>query len=413
MRDKEVEKEIFRCLNCVNKPCMKACPLGNDIPKIIELLRLSKEKEAYELLFKTNIMPSICGRICPYMKQCQLNCTRKYKETPIETGKIEASLGDLAYKNGWTIENISNELNKKKVAVVGSGPAGLTCAVFLRRYGAEVTIYEKREKLGGLLRYGIPDFRLPKDIIDELVDQVSKLGIKVVTNYILGENFEELKNNYDAIFLSIGANIPRNVEIGGKNLKGVYQGNTLLENGIDFNCENKRIYILGGGNVAIDVSRTVKRLKAKEVTIIYRRSEEEMPAEKKEIIVAQDENIKFIFNTNIVKILGGNCVEKIECIETSENNHIIENIKGSEYLLDADIVIMAVGSQADVDLINKLNLETDEKGFIKVNENNQTSDKKVFAGGNLIGVKATVAWAARSGRDASENIKNYLNSKKV
>lgn len=412
MKDKEVEEEIYRCLNCVNKPCMKACPLENDVPKIIELLKLSKEKEAYELLSETNIMPSICGRICPYMKQCQSNCTRKYKETPIETGEIEASLGDLAYKNGWMFENISDELSGKKVAVVGSGPAGLTCAVFLKRYGAEVTIYEKREKLGGLLRYGIPDFRLSKGIIDELVDEISKLGINVVTNYSLEAGFEKLKNNYDAIFLSIGANVPRNVEIKGKDLKGVYDGNTLLENGIDFDCENKKIYILGGGNVAIDVSRTVKRLKAKEVTIIYRRSEEEMPAEKKEILVAQSEGIKFIFNTNIIRILGSDCVERIECIETSENDHIVENVNGSEHMLDADMVIMAVGSQADTDLIKRLSLEVSEKGFIKVNENNQTSSEKIFAGGNLIGVKATVAWAARSGRDTAEKIKNYLNLKK-
>ena len=309
-------------------------------------------------------------------------------------------------------ENISDELSGKKVAVVGSGPAGLTCAVFLKRYGAEVTIYEKREKLGGLLRYGIPDFRLSKGIIDELVDEISKLGINVVTNYSLEAGFEKLKNNYDAIFLSIGANAPRNVEIKGKDLKGVYDGNTLLENGIDFDCENKKIYILGGGNVAIDVSRTVKRLKAKEVTIIYRRSEEEMPAEKKEILVAQSEGVKFIFNTNIIRILGSDCVERIECIETSENDHIVENVNGSEYMLDADMVIMAVGSQADTDLIKWLSLEVSEKGFIKVNENNQTSSEKIFAGGNLIGVKATVAWAARSGRDTAEKIKNYLNLKK-
>ncbi len=403
------------CLNCKVKPCQTGCPLGNDIPEFIKNIREQNFEEAYKILSKTTVLESICGRICPHMSQCMGKCVRGIKSNPVSIGDLEAFVGDKALENNYKMDDVSISKNGKKVAVIGSGPAGLTCSAFLARRGFEVTIFEKRDKLGGLLRYGIPEFRLSKDILDRAINKILELGIKVELNKELGTDIllEDLTQKYDYVFVSIGANIPWKMGIEGEKLDGVYGGNTLLEYNLHPKYENKNVAIIGGGNVAMDCARTIKKLGANKVTVIYRRAEEQMPAERKEIEDAKKEGIEFLFQTNIIKVIGENKVNKIECIKTEliqktgETRLSPVNIENSNFELDMDYVVMAIGSMPEEKIINSLGLECDKKGYIKVDENNETSMKNVFAGGDVSGAKATVAWAARTGRNVAE----YISSK--
>jgi len=408
-------EESNRCLNCKVKPCQKACPLGNDIPSFIKFVKEDNLKEAFNVLTQTTVLGAICGRVCPHFKQCKGSCVRGIKSEPISIGELEAYVFDNAFKENYDIKT-TNELEGKKVAIIGGGPAGLTCAAFLRMSGADVTIYEKQPKLGGITRYGIPDFRLSREIIDKNIEKILNLGIKAECNKALGKdyNLEDLEKEYDAIYLSFGANVSSKMNIPGENLQGVYGGNELLETNIHPNYEGKNVAVSGGGNVAMDTARTIKRLGAKNVYVIYRRAKEQMPAEELEIEEAEKEGVEFLFKTNIVKILGNEKVEKLECIKTElvekegEKRPVPVNIENSNYLLDMDYVVMAVGSKPDGEIVSKTKLEVTQYGNIKVDENYMTSKKGIFAGGDLIGTKSTVAWAARSGRNASEVIKKYL-----
>lgn len=408
-------EESNRCLNCKVKPCQKACPLGNDIPSFIKFVKEDNLKEAFNVLTQTTVLGAICGRVCPHFKQCKGSCVRGIKSEPISIGELEAYVFDNAFKENYDIKT-TNELEGKKVAIIGGGPAGLTCAAFLRMSGADVTIYEKQPKLGGITRYGIPDFRLSREIIDKNIEEILNLGIKAECNKALGKdyNLEDLEKEYDAIYLSFGANVSSKMNIPGENLQGVYGGNELLETNIHPNYEGKNVAVSGGGNVAMDTARTIKRLGAKNVYVIYRRAKEQMPAEELEIEEAEKEGVEFLFKTNIVKILGNKKVEKLECIKTElvekegEKRPVPVNIENSNYLLDMDYVVMAVGSKPDGEIVSKTKLEVTQYGNIKVDENYMTSKKGIFAGGDLIGTKSTVAWAARSGRNASEAIKKYL-----
>lgn len=293
---------------------------------------------------------------------------------------------------------------------------GISCAANLARNGYKVTIFEKYDKLGGILRHGIPNFRLNKNILDKQIEKILELGIDVKYNSVLGKDYtiEDLQNNYDAIFLAFGANISSKMGIEGEELDGVYGGNELLEYNNHPDYANKDVCVIGGGNVAMDTARTIKRLGAKSVKVIYRRAEAQMPAEKKEIEDAKQEGIDFLFQTNIIKIVGNKKVEKIECIKTElirkegETRLVPVNIEGSNYEMPIDYVVMAVGSMAEKEVVSKLDIELTKWGNIKVDESYMTSKEGVFAGGDLSGTKATVAWASRSGREASEAIMKYL-----
>ena len=397
------------CLNCINKPCSKlGCPLNNDIPNFIHE---EDAKKAFEILSNTTVLPVICGRICPHEKQCEGKCVRGINGEPVSIGEMEAYIGNRAIENGYKIPvEIDEKLTNKKVAIIGSGPAGITCGAFLARKGVKVTIYEKYNELGGLMVHGIPEFRLSKEIVKTSIDKILELGIDVQTGKELGKNFsiEELKEEYDAVFLSIGANIPSKMNIVGEDLDGVFGGNSLLEMGKHPSYKNKKVAVIGGGNVAMDTARTIKRLGAEKVYIIYRREEEQMPAERKEIAEAKREEVEFLFKTNVIRILGSSYVEKIECIKTElvqkegDSRLYPVNIKNSNYLMDMDYVVMAIGGVAEDSAVK--NFDRDEKGYIKTNENMETSIKGVFAGGDVVGERKTVAWAARSGRDAAEKI---------
>ena len=421
LEQEKVKEYVEYCLNCKEKPCAKkGCPLSNDIPTFIKYVKEQNIEEAYKVLTNTTMLGSICGRICPHQKQCMGSCIRGIKGEPVNIGAIEAYVFDEAIKQGY-YKNLQkgNDLKEKKVAVIGGGPAGLNASAFLARSGAEVVIYEKYDNLGGILRRGIPEFRLDKKVLDDTIMQILSLGIKVKTNMQLGKNIdiEELKQQYDAIFLAFGANVPEKMNIEGENLEGVYGGNSLLETNNHPNYKGKKVAVIGGGNVAMDCSRTIKLMGAEEVYVIYRRAEKQMPAEKKEIEDAKKEGIKFLFQNNLVKILGTNKVEKIECIKTElvkkqgEEREVPVNIENSNYILDMDYVVMAVGSKPNNSLLEKLGLELNKWGYIKVDEKYHTTDKKIYAGGDIIGQKATVAWAASAGRMAAESIIEDLKSK--
>ncbi|CDE96400.1 glutamate synthase (NADPH) homotetrameric [Clostridium sp. CAG:567] len=420
MKDNIKQKAEY-CLNCKNPQCRTGCPLGNNIPAFIQKVKEDNLEEAYKILCETTAIPAICGRICPHQKQCQGKCIRGIKSEPVSIGEIEAYVGDWALNNTNSLLNCCKDIQEKnkKVAVIGGGPSGLTAAVFLRKNGYKVTIYEKQKDLGGILKRGIPEFRLSNEIVEKTIEQILALGINVQCEKELGRNLElaNLEKEYDAIYLSIGANIPRKMAIEGEELEGVYGGNSLLENQNHPDYTNKKVAIIGGGNVAMDCARTIKRMGAEQVVVIYRRSEAEMPAESKEISDAKKEGVEFQFLNNIVKILGTNKVEKIECIKTElvqkegETRKSPVNIENSNYILNMDYVVMAVGGEVDKDLIEKCNISTTTKKYVQVNENNQTSDEKVFAGGDVVGQNSTVAWAASDGKNVASKIIKFLEEK--
>lgn len=420
----EIKEKVNYCLNCKIKPCSaKGCPLENNIPEFIKAVKEENYKQAYKILSQTTVLPGICGKICPHTKQCQGSCVRGIKGEPVSIGDIENYIYEKAEQEKYSLkeamqteENTNTSYSNKKVAIIGGGPAGLTCAAFLAKDGVKVTIYEKYNYLGGLLVHGIPEFRLPKTRVQETVKRILDLGINVEYNKVLGKNLnlDELEKKYDAIFISIGANKSAKIGVKGENLEGVYGGNELLEYNIHPDYTGKTVSVIGGGNVAMDCSRTIRRLGAKEVNVIYRRAEEQMPAEKKEIADAKSEGINFLFQNNIVEIKGNNKVEKLELIKTKlvqkegETRLVPVNIEGSNYEIDTDYVVTTLGSNVSDEVLD-LGLTLNKWGNVIIDEKYTTSNPKIFAGGDLAGCKRTVAWAAQSGRDAAENIKKVLN----
>ena len=432
----KIKEKADYCLNCKIKPCsINGCPLNNDIPSFINAIKKEQYEKAYETLTKTTILPSICGRICPHYKQCMGSCVRGIKGEPVQIGELEAFVGDMAIKNNYEIKNLSQEKDLKyeitrdeekiiknsnsiesedkikKIAIIGGGPAGLTAAAFLARAGNKVTIYEKYDYLGGLLVHGIPEFRLPREIIKKSIDKILELGIDVKYNQELGKNLDlkELEKNYDNIILAFGANVSSKINIEGENLKGVYGANELLEYNNHPNYEGKTIVVNGGGNVAMDAARSIKRLGAKKVIVVYRRAREQMPAEQKEIEAAINEGVEFLFQHNIKKIVGEKHVQTIEVIKTEliekqgETRLVPIEIENSNYFMNVDYVVMAIGSRP-ADFIKNIGLELNERGYIKVDENGLTSKPKIYAIGDLAGNMSTVAWAARSGRNVANQI---------
>ena len=407
MNKKEEIQEY--CLNCKIKPCSQnGCPLENNIP---EFIHEPNSQKAFEIISKTTVLPAICGRICPHEKQCQGSCIRGIKGEPVQIGKMESIIGDESIERNYKIpKEIDEKLTNKKVAIIGSGPAGLTAGAFLAKKGINVTIYEKYNEAGGILTHGIPEFRLNKEIVQNTIEKIKQIGVNIVTNIELGKDIklEELRKSYDVIIIAIGANISCKMGIPGENLEGVYGGNELLEKNNHPSYKGKKVAVIGGGNVAMDSARTIKKLGADKVYVIYRRSEEQMPAEKKEIQAAKNDGIEFLFQNNITQILGNSKVEKIECIKTKliqkegETRLSPVNIENSNYLIDMDYVVMATGSMPEQDKIAEF--EHNKWGYIQINDKMETSIKDIYAAGDIAGEKQTVAYAARSGRNAAEAI---------
>ena len=415
---KDIKEKANYCLNCKVKPCsLKGCPLGNNIPEIIQKVKNEEYLEAYKILSETTVLPGVCGRICPHKKQCQGSCVRGIKGEPVDIGYIEAFVFDEVTKKGYELKDVfknekkDEKLKNKKVAIIGGGPSALTVAAFLAKEGIQVTIYERKSYLGGLLVYGIPEFRLPKKIVEKTINNILDLGIKVKFNKELGKNLtlEELNKQYDKIFIGIGANVSTKMGIEGESLDGVFGGNELLEYNMHPNYKGKKVAVIGGGNVAMDCARTIKKMGAQEVKVIYRRAEEQMPAEQKEVQDAKNEGIEFLFQNNVVRIIGKDKVEKAELIKTElvkkEGDSRLSpvNIPNSNYIIDIDYIVMALGSKPE-EYVKNLGLELNKWGNIAVNERYQTSMGNIYSAGDIAGVKGTENWAAKSGREAAKYI---------
>lgn len=387
------------CLNCPVKPCRKGCPLENDIPSFIKLAKEDDFLKAFSVLNETTVLASICGRICPFERHCEGNCVRRLKGEPVQIGQIEAVIGDRAIKENYPVFNNMEEFNGKKVAVVGAGPAGLTCAAFLKKLGYDVTIYEKYDYLGGIISHGIPDFRLDKKICDKTFKRIIDLGINVEFNKELGVDIsvKELKKNYDAVFLGFGANKSKIPNIKGKNLSNVYGANEFLESKQKLDLTDKNVIVVGGGDTAMDMARVAKHWGAN-VLVVYRGYEKTMKASNREVLFAKEENIEFLFNTNVKQVIQNNNMYKA---------YLVTN-DGYKFIYPCDYVFFAIGAKTDEKVTKKLGLKLDIDGYIKTDKKQMTSMAGVFAGGDLIKEENTVAYASFSGRNAAYNIDLYL-----
>ena len=423
--------EAQRCLNCKNKPCMTGCPVMVHIPEFIQEVAKGDFEAAYQIIAATSALPAVCGRVCPQESQCEKYCVRGKKGDPVGIGRLERFVAD------WHNQHASAAVEKPasnghRVAVVGSGPAGLTCAGDLARKGYEVTVYEALHLAGGVLVYGIPEFRLPKSIVQKEVDGLKELGVKIETNTVVGRSItiDELMEQFgfEAVFIGSGAGLPMFMHIPGENLKGVYSANefltriNLMKAYTDSSdtpimpLKGKKVAVVGGGNVAMDAARCAKRLGA-EVYIVYRRGMEELPARKEEVEHAEEEGIIFKTLCNPVEIFAdeNDDVNKIRCIkmelgepDASGRRRPME-VPGSEFDLDVDCVIMSLGTSPNP-LIKSTTkgLEINKKGGIIVNEDGLTSREKVYAGGDAVTGAATVILAMGAGKTAAKAIDEQL-----
>ena len=429
----EAQAEAARCLNCKNPLCVQGCPVSIDIPAFIQKIKEGDMKEAGKIIARYSNLPAVCGRVCPQETQCEGKCILGIKGEAVSIGKLERFVGDWVIENG--IEFEIKEKNNKKVAVIGGGPAGLTAAGDLAKMGYDVTIYEALHKLGGVLSYGIPEFRLPKEkVVDKEIENLYKLGVKVVTNAIVGRTFtiDELldKKGYSAVFIGSGAGLPRFMNIPGENYNGVISANEFLTrvnlmraNKSDYATPikiGKRVIVVGGGNVAMDAARTAKRLGA-ETTVVYRRGEAELPARREEVEHAKEEGIKFHFLVSPTEIIGDEkgWVKEIKCIrmelgEPDESGRAkFSPIENSEFIIEGETVIMSLGTSPNPLIASTTeNLKINRwKGIEADEETGRTSREGVFAGGDAVTGAATVILAMEAGKKAAVEIDNYLKNK--
>ena len=431
--EKEAMEEASRCLNCKNAQCMKGCPVSINIPAFIYEVKEGNFAEADKSISQSSALPAVCGRVCPQESQCEGKCIRGIKGEPVSIGKLERFVADWARENGITPEP-AREKKNKKVAVIGSGPSGLTCAGDLAKLGYDVTIFEALHKAGGVLVYGIPEFRLPKDkVVQAEVDNVKKLGVRIETNVVVGKSVtidELMDEGFEAVFIGSGAGLPRFMGIPGENANGVFSANEYLtRNNLMKAFEDEystpihagtRVAVVGGGNVAMDAARTALRLGA-EVHIVYRRSAEELPARAEEVHHAKEEGIIFDLLTNPTEILvddkgwvkGMKCV-KMELGEpdASGRRKPVE-ISGSEFEMELDTVIMALGTSPNP-LISSTTEGLDinsHKCIVADEKNGQTSKIGVFAGGDAVTGAATVILAMGAGKAAAKGIDDYLSGR--
>ena len=423
--------EAQRCLNCKTRPCMEGCPVSVKIPEFLTFMKDGDFEGAYQKIKETNALPAVCGRVCPQEKQCESKCVRGIKGEPVGIGRLERFAAD------YHMANVEDKIevpqwNGKKIAVVGSGPSGLTVAGDMAKRGYKVTVYEAFHTAGGVLMYGIPEFRLPKDIVQKEISTLKKMGVDIQTNVIIGRTLtvDELFNDmgYDGVYIGSGAGLPRFMGIEGESLNGVYSANEFLTRinlmkGYKFPEYDTPVYVgknvavLGGGNVAMDAARSAKRLGAENVYIVYRRGREELPARAEEVEHAEQEGIEFKLLQNPTRILGhedgwvnGMEVIKMELGEPDESGRRRPvEIAGSEEVLDIDTVVVAIG-QTPNPLIRQTTegLETNKRGCIIADENGLTTREKVYAGGDVVTGAATVILAMGAGKKAAEALDKEL-----
>lgn len=431
--EKMAIEEAKRCLGCKTMPCVAGCPVNVQIPKFIQLVAEGKFAEACAVIKETSSLPAVCGRVCTQETQCESKCTRGVKGEPVAIGRLERFVADWDMKHGeHKIEKPVS--NGKKVAIVGAGPAGLTCAGDLAKLGYEVTIFEAFHKAGGVLVYGIPEFRLPKAIVQKEVDNLEQLGVKVMTNMVIGKvlSIDELFEEYgfQAVFIGSGAGLPTFMGIEGEGLVGVYSANefltriNLMKAYLDeYDTpirRGKSVAVVGGGNVAMDAARSAMRLGAEHVYIVYRRSEEELPARQEEVHHAKEEGIEFMLLSNPVKIHGDEtgAVRAIECVkmelgepDASGRRRPI-TVEGSNFEIPVDTVIMSLGTSPNP-LIRSTTegLDTNSRGCLITDTGMATTKEGVFAGGDAVTGAATVILAMGAGKTAAQSIHEYLENK--
>lgn len=427
----EAVAEAQRCLNCKNAHCVQGCPVSINIPGFVEKVKEGDFAAAYQVISESSALPAVCGRVCPQESQCEGKCIRGIKGEPVSIGKLERFLSDKAAKEGYPLPKPAGK-NGHKVAVVGSGPAGLTCAGELAKMGCDVTIFEALHKAGGVLMYGIPEFRLPKSaVVDREIDKVRELGVKIETNVIIGKSvtIDELMDNegFEAVFIGSGAGLPKFMGIPGENANGVFSANEYLtRNNLMQAFRNSydtpilgghKVAVVGGGNVAMDAARTALRLGA-EVHIVYRRSEEELPARVEEVHHAKEEGIIFDLLTNPVKVIADEkgWVKGLECVrmelgEPDESGRRRpKTIEGSNFVMDVDTVIMSLGTSPNP-LISATTegLEVNKwKCIVADEDNGKTTKEGVYAGGDAVTGAATVILAMGAGKQAAKAINEYV-----
>ncbi|MDD5348006.1 MAG: NADPH-dependent glutamate synthase [Candidatus Omnitrophica bacterium] len=434
----EAFREASRCMQCAQKPCVEGCPVRIDIPAFIKALKDKDFQKAIDIIHENDSLPCMTGRVCPQEEQCQAVCVMKKVGDPISIGRLERFLADRDMENrkiNKARPAAAAKKKNKKVAVVGSGPAGLTCAAELAKMGYDVTVFEGYHKLGGVLVYGIPEFRLPKAIVQAEIEKLQELGVIFVTNALIGRalTIEELfKDGFEAVFVGAGAGLPNFMGIPGENLSGVYSANEFLTRVNlmkaykfpEFDTPVKRganVAVVGGGNVAMDSARTALRLGARHVYLIYRRSEKEMPARIEEVERAKEEGIDFRILTNPVRYIGDEkgVVKQVECLKMelgepdASGRRSPVPVPGSEFKLDVDEVIVAIGNTPNP-IISRTTpgLKVKKRGEIEADENGQTSMPGVFAGGDVVTGAATVITAMGAGRKAAAAIDKYISEKK-
>jgi glutamate synthase (NADPH/NADH) small chain len=424
--------EADRCLQCKDPKCVSGCPVGVDIRKFIDLLSKGNIAEAAQSLLCDNALPSVTGRVCPQESQCEAECVRGVKGLPVGIGYLERYVADWAQTHRDQLPQTKAPPTGKKIAIVGSGPAGLTAAGELARLGHDVTIYEALHKPGGVLVYGIPEFRLPKKIVAQEVERLQQAGVKIECNVIIGRTYTlpELRKSFDAIFIANGAGLPVFMNVPGENLKGVYSANEYLTR-INLMAayqfprtdtpvlNGQRVAVVGGGNVAMDAVRTAKRLGAKEAMIVYRRTGDELPARAEEVHHAKDEGVQFHFITAPTEVTGNDqrWVTGLKCLKMklgapdASGRARPEPVPGSEFVLPCDVVVVAIGTRANPLLTATCpDLKLYKHGNILVDENGMTSVPGVFAGGDIVRGAATVILAMGDGKKASKAMDAYLKS---
>ena len=406
----EINELAGWCLNCKMKPCSKnGCPMQTDIPEFIKKIKQNELEEAYKILIDNNIFTHVCSLVCPQEDQCEGSCVRGIKQTSTKIGELERFINEWALESKIEHQIIKKAKNGKKVAIIGSGPAGIECSIELLKNGYDVTIFEKDEAAGGILWYGIPDFRLPKKIVKNIITKVENLGAQIKTNQELGRDFsiESLKKEFNAIFIAIGATSSTIYSLTDENCSTIYKSDVFLK---AYN-ENKylknlgKVVVIGGGNVAMDAARAAVKMGAESVKILYRRDEEHMPARKIELEEAIEDGVEF---KPLVRVVSANMKDQklvsVNCIKTQIIDSKAVDVEGEEFTIDANTVVFAIGLKPEKELLEKEGIQLNDWGMIQIDENGMTNLENVYAGGDVTESKSTVCRALAAGKKVAKGI---------